>query len=462
MREERTDMEYNELREIHRNFYYHNYEIAEDEHEIQICYDFEIENLSHFNPTFILQKPDGCTDISGLKLFREAAFSLGMVELVSYWKITCPPQVIVECGKLDETQVRWWKKLYYHGLGEFFYINHVETDMDSFMELKSTGEKITGKADQRTYHGNLIPVGGGKDSFVSLEVLAGMKEDNHAFVINHVMSAVHSAEAAGYEGKKLIIAERTLDSRMLDFNRQGYLNGHTPFSALAAFAAYLTAIVYGKKYICLSNEASANESTIHDSSVNHQYSKTFEFEEDFRDYCRNYLSPDILYFSLLRPLSELQITGIFSSFRQYHRVFRSCNVGSKTETWCARCAKCLFVGIMLGAYLDDEDIIEIFGRDMLNDPEMMELFEQLTGILDDKPFECVGTREEVNTAVCMSIRRHLKEGKELPLLYRNYMESRYYDYYRERPDQLDAWNIQNLVPEEYQKLVREKLGEIRK
>ena len=83
MREERTDMEYNELREIHRNFYYHNYEIAEDEHEIQICYDFEIENLSHFNPTFILQKPDGCTDISGLKLFREAAFSLGMVELVS-------------------------------------------------------------------------------------------------------------------------------------------------------------------------------------------------------------------------------------------------------------------------------------------------------------------------------------------------------------------------------------------
>ena len=87
---------------------------------------------------------------------------------------------------------------------------------------------------------------------------------------------------------------------MLALNKQGYLNGHTPFSAMAAFASYLTALIYERKYITLSNESSANESTIKGSTVNHQYSKTFEFEKDFHEYCKRYLTLDIQYFSLLR------------------------------------------------------------------------------------------------------------------------------------------------------------------
>ena len=102
---------------------------------------------------------------------------------------------------------------------------------------------------------------------------------------NSIISAVNAAHAAGYEeGKDLLLVKRTLDQNMLDLNQQGYLNGHTPFSAMAAFASYLTAMVWGRKYITLSNEASANESTIKGSSVNHQYSKTFEFEKDFNEY----------------------------------------------------------------------------------------------------------------------------------------------------------------------------------
>jgi hypothetical protein len=73
---------------------------------------------------------------------------------------------------------------------------------------------------------------------------------------------------------------------------------------------------------------------------------------------------------------------------------------------------------MMSAYLEPAGSHSaIFGRDMLNDPEMRELFQQLTGILDDKPFECVGTRDEVNTAICMSIRARRKRKQELPLLF---------------------------------------------
>lgn len=450
-------MEYNDLKTRYPVFWYHDFTLIESDEEFRVQFDFEIQGLSHFNPDFIIAKPKGGDVFSNLRAVREAAFSLGMVELISYWKLTCAPTVIVECGRLNEDQIRWWKKLYFHGLGEFFYKNNIHVDMDGFMNLTSTGEAITGQMDQRVYHGNLIPVGGGKDSFVSLELLKDSKEDNHAFVINHVMSAVHAAFAAGYRGESLIIAERTLDSRMLEFNKCGFLNGHTPFSALCAFAASLTAIIYGIQNICLSNEDSANESTIKDSTVNHQYSKTFMFEQDFKHYMDTYITPEVHYFSLLRPLSELQIAGLFSTLTDYLPVFRSCNVGQKEEKWCGHCAKCLFVCVLLSAYLDDEMLVNIFHADMLNDPTMYDLLAQLTGISDNKPFECVGTRDEVNVAINMSISNHLNQNKPIPYLYQKYMESPYYDYYKNKSVDWDSFQEENLVPPSMQKKLKDWL-----
>ena len=332
--------DYITLRKQYTDFIYHGWEIDETDTSFTITYAFEIVGLQSFHPTFTLPKPHNHSPYMQARIFHEAVFSLGMVELISYWKITGAPRVHIACGHLDETQKAWWKKLYFHGLGEYFHINHIPLDPQGFMEIISEGIPQTGTDWFPEVKGNLIPVGGGKDSFVTLDVLSPYKKDNLAFIINPVISAVNSAHAAGYEeGKDLLIAQRTLDPLMLELNRQGYLNGHTPFSAMVAFATYLTAFVHGRKYITLSNESSANESTIKGSTVNHQYSKTFEFEQDFHTYSHAYLRDDIMYFSLLRPISELQITGLFSRMKDYHPVFRSCNVGSKKGVWCGHCAK---------------------------------------------------------------------------------------------------------------------------
>lgn len=453
-------MKYEELRKQYKEFIFHDFSMEDTGNAYVFTYHFEISGLSEFAPTMTIPKPENIPSHLCTKLVKEAAFSLGMVELISYWKVACPQTVIIECGNLDDYQIAWWKKLYFHGLGEFFYINHIPLDPDGFMHLSSCGKRFDGEEYTAAVKGNLIPVGGGKDSFVTLDLLSSMKEENCAFIINPVISAVNSAHAAGYqEGKDLIINRRTLDPRMLDLNKKGYLNGHTPFSAMAAFASYLTALIYERKYITLSNESSANESTIKGSTVNHQYSKTFEFEQDFHSYCERYLSLDIQYFSLLRPLSELQIAGLFSRLQSYLPVFRSCNVGSKEGKWCGHCAKCLFVCCMMSAYLDDHQIVDIFQSDMLNDETMKELFEQLTGILDDKPFECVGTRDEVNIAVCMSIRNHEKEGTKLPLLYEYYKQTSYYNVYKDRLVDMLAFNEENNLPEQYKEIVKRKLSE---
>lgn len=72
--------------------------------------------------------------------------------------------------------------------------------------------------------------------------------------------------------------------------------------------------------MALSNESSANESTVKGSTVNHQYSKSFKFEEDFHRYEAEYLPGSAYYFSMLRPLSEFQIARFFAQQKQYHAI----------------------------------------------------------------------------------------------------------------------------------------------
>ena len=43
--------------------------------------------------------------------------------------------------------------------------------------------------------------------------------------------------------------------------------------------------------------------------------------------------------------------------------------------------------------------MEIFGKDLWADPELKPIFEELNGTAEVKPFECVGTVEEVRACV---------------------------------------------------------------
>ena len=213
----------------------------------------------------------------------------------------------------------------------------------------------------------------------------------------------------------------------------------------------------GLSYVALSNESSANESTVKGSTVNHQYSKSFKFEEDFHRYEAEYLPGSAYYFSMLRPLSEFQIARFFAQQKQYHAVFRSCNAGSKTDSWCGRCPKCLFVYLILSPFLSEEEVEKIFGRNMLQDEEMKPLLDQLTGIWEEKPFECVGSRDEINAAIVLTIERMEKEGKKLPVLFDHYKETGLYERYQTEKNKFFTYfDSSNLVPEPWEKFVRER------
>ncbi|OYT13628.1 MAG: hypothetical protein B6I19_04225, partial [Bacteroidetes bacterium 4572_114] len=211
-------------------------------------------------------------------------FQIGMIELISYWKAACSPEVIIEAGSLNQEQVEWWKKLYYNGLGEFFYRNGIHARKDDFMSLSTNGKNTFQKFEFDQSDSFLVPVGGGKDSVVTLETLVGGRKDVRPFILNPGKAGIDTVGNVGFSEEDILTVDRTIDPVLLKLNAQGFLNGHTPFSALLAFISLLAARLAGIKNIALSNESSANEPTVPGTEVNHQYSKSFEFERGFRDY----------------------------------------------------------------------------------------------------------------------------------------------------------------------------------
>lgn len=456
---------YLKFRKEYPRFFYRGYSTEETLNELKITYTFEIEGLSEFTPTWTFPK-NGNTQVKWNEdpLMKKMIFSLGMVELVSYWKITCSPQVVIEAGALNKDQILWWKDLYFNGLGEFFYVNKItEADPEGFMEMVcALGEEVKKPHDYAkkqdttgSEKGVLVPVGGGKDSAVTLELLKSADVPVFAYIINPRGATIHTTESADLDADHVISVHRTLDKRMLQLNKEGFLNGHTPFSALVAFSTVIAARMAGLSYIALSNESSANESTVQGSTVNHQYSKSFKFETDFHRYQTDYLPGSAYYFSMLRPLSEFQIAKYFAKQKQYHAIFRSCNAGSKTDSWCGHCPKCLFVYFILSPFLSREEVKEIFGTDMLEDETMQSTMEQLVGIQEEKPFECVGSRDEINTALVMTIDRLEKDGEKLPYLLKYYKTTGLYEEYKVKGDHFSGYfDEQNLVPTAWEKLVR--------
>lgn len=453
---------FSEYRTQYQKFEYKSYSISESPDSIEIGYVFAIDGLAEFTPGWTFPKPAEFSVMNDLA-FERLVFSLGMAEAVSYWKAVCSPEVKVCCGELSEEQISWWKKLWFNGLGEFFYVNGIKTDIESFVSISCSGSfDCASETEHNAPEGCLVPIGGGKDSALTLETLVQSGMKCRCYAINERQSISRTVETAGLPFDALITAKRHFDRSLVDLNKRGFLNGHTPFSSIVAFSAEITAYINRLKYIVLSNEDSANESTVVGQNVNHQYSKSFEFENDFHSYEEKYLGTGIYYFSFLRPLAEFQIAKMFVSHRKYLPVFRSCNLGSKVspDIWCADCPKCLFVALILSPFLTRQEIRDIFGKDMLDDESFTEYFLELIGKSEHKPFECVGSIDEVNLAVSLAIRRMEKDGEELPRLFVKYKQTGSY-----APETLDernraccgSFNNTNLLPDEFRRILTKEM-----
>lgn len=452
-------LEFDKFRSEYKEFYYNSFSLTEDGDAIFLEYDFKIPGLTSFNPKIkILKKNMNFKSIDTVYA-KNMAFNIGMIELISYWKCCCSPKIIVKCGFLDNNQINFWKKIYFYGLGELFFTNNIKTDIESFVNIEylKNDNEFNYKVIEDESDGYIVPIGGGKDSVVTLETLKINKNRDFALIINPKPVTRKCAEIAGLADNNIIEVYRSIDKRLIDLNSKGFINGHTPFSAMLAFVSYFVAYLLSKKYIALSNENSANESNVVGEKINHQYSKSFEFECDFENYASNYLKAPVKYFSFLRPLNELQIAKIFSKHEKYHLTFKSCNVGSKEKDWiwCCNCAKCLFAYIILSPFLYKTKLVNIFGEDLFEKESLLETFIELTGNGKTKPFDCVGTYEEVNFAISKTIENLEKSNADLPILLKYYKNN--FGLVDMSEDITKRFNEENNLTEEQSDMLRKEV-----
>ena len=446
------------LRKQYPVFVYDGYHMERTADGIGLSFDFSVPGLCTFHPCTTI-RTDGLETVNAFdsETAQAIIFALGLTEAVSYYKAVCSPVIEVRCGGLSEGQKRWWKKLWFNGLGEFFYRNGIETDEESFVQIRCAEDAKMPQADFTDRGLCVVPVGGGKDSAVTLSLLRAFRDRIRPFTVNDQQARTDTVTAAGLPADRILRTHRTIDSELLRLNREGFLNGHTPFSAIVAFLSLYCAYLIGGSHIVLSNESSANESNIRGTNVNHQYSKSYAFERDFTDYVRREIGLPIRYFSLLRSFNEMQIAKQFAALPQYHAIFRSCNAGSKKNIWCCNCAKCLFVYCILSPFLPQESLTAIFGENLLEKEALAADMDGLCGLSDVKPFECIGTVREVQAAVRMTIDRLRNAGEPLPLLLRR-CDGKLPD---SADDPLLDFNPEHNVPDVFQPCVKEMLDYVR-
>jgi hypothetical protein len=331
------------------------------------------------------------------RLLELAALVLG----VSYFKLTAPLR-IETAFPLDEAQRDFALDVYSNGLGEFYARNNLSHF--GRIEVVAPAEHRPAPPPPGLADRALVPIGGGKDSLVSVELFEAAGLAYTPFAVNPKGPILTSVETIG---RPPLYVTRTLDREMLRLaTTPGYLNGHVPSTAINSMIAALAALLFSYDSIVLSNERSASEgNAVHDGrEVNHQYSKSLGFERRIAAVLAAATGGALGYFSLLRPYSEARIARLFARETRFDHVFSSCNrnfrlAGHDGPLWCGECPKCHFTFLLMAAHMPRPRVLSIFGHDFLDRARNERSFRELTGLAGQKPWECVGEIEEA--AACL-------------------------------------------------------------
>jgi len=376
-----------------------------------------IDNLIFTEKIYFATKPDRPNDLFNplndpelSQLLDQAMFLAFILIGTSYYKAH-PTKHIRLDRPLDDFQARFFSTVFQEGLSQYAFENHLtRQNLATFHATPSFQNK---PPVAYRGHGILALQSGGKDSLLVAELL---NEKNIPFTPWYISSDPNLSHPTvidhlndSFSRQKASVIYRQIDLPHL--KQSGGLNGHVPVTFIVESLALIQAILNHQNIVLTSigREGEEPHAMVGDLPVNHQWSKTWQAEQLMTEYIARYLSPDLHLGSPIRHFSELKVADLFvqKCWQKYGYSFSSCNEANYKQNnhnyvlkWCGHCAKCANSYLLFCPFIPPQYLQSLFGdRDLFLDPNLTPIFKGLLGVGGEmKPFECVGSTEELRSA----------------------------------------------------------------
>jgi hypothetical protein len=414
--------------------------------------NYTLKNVEYINRIEFNNIPE--VDFLSIDEDSLAAFSahIGIVWAPVFFKVDYISVIYCRFLNFDRDWCEFHKNIIENRMREFRFLQGLNFNA-SIAIIGNPKEKLPAITRKPFVEGALVLNGGGKDSATSAEILkeAGIHFQWFTVGLNSVRKAVVDQAGVG-DGYHI---RYYTDDKIRSNSKFSYtpLSGPSFYSTVALFVSYLK----GLRYIVLSNEYSANDPNIviFGVEINHQFSKSYGFESLYSKFIKQHFDHSFEYFSLLRPLYELAIVQIFKEHPKYFDKFISCNIGISKGAWCCDCEKCAFICLCFGAFFDDEVLLGIFGKNLLESPNIR---KYLIGLCDDstKAWECVGVKEECQLALRLFLnRRPSADFNEYPYRADLELHCKHVDIEKFTLKYLNSFNSPHLLPPKFECALRE-------
>ena len=395
------------MTQTYTEFRFENYSFDHETAELTLQYSFD--GVRKYTEKVAFTKPEGEYN---KEVLDRLCFLVHILAGSSYYKSFPVQKFVISNSEIDYWQADFFNLLYQGGLSQYIYENKLTKQ--SIGRFEGTGDASSHPEDYDGA-GVLMMQSGGKDSLLAAEL---MKEADNEFTSWHMSTTGKYPPVLDELGTDVLVSKRTIDLAAIKEDwENGGLNGHVPFSAIFASYALIQAVLHDKNLVIASNESSADEANVimDGFAINHQFSKTFEVEQAIENYLRRYVSEDLHYGSILRPMNELQVARLFAEkgWPKYRKSYSSCNLANYKQgkddgalSWDGTCPKCANTFVLMAPFVEKEELLELFsGKNLLQDAELTETYRQLFGLSDIKPFECVGSFDELQQAYNQAVEK---------------------------------------------------------
>ncbi len=326
----------------------------------------------------------------------------------SYFKAAPAPTIAPDFA-LTPAARRIAELAYGPGLGEFYVRNDLTYPPALSVEAEAADALAPAEAAVSEAPRAAVAFGGGKDSHVASSIVAEAGATSERFSI--ILGDQVGTRLQAMSETPVRLIKRRIDPRLIEISKSGEaLNGHIPITGVNSTLLTLIAEAMGLDWVVFANERAASEPTMEAGGhpVNHQFSKSLEFEDALRAGFAE-AGARANYFSVLRPVSELWTAhylatrgaaalDIFASCNR-NFVFAGPSVLEKGQRWCGECAKCVYTAILLAPFLSEARHGEVFQSELLDNLSNATFLREIAGLTDAKPWECVGERREVAAAL---------------------------------------------------------------